>query len=144
MATAHLRGSERLQFGAITHLLAIPLQDLQFGRIDMWATIRCDNQPAQLIALLEAGLMDETITYRRTAAGAAYPLKLVEVEGAVLADSYHAWWSADGLSRSVVKVGPGPVGRRLINPDRDRAAMREWEARVHFRRVDGSTLEALL
>lgn len=144
MATAAIRGDERFEYtppgGALTtHLLAVPLQEVEAidtrPRTEWWsadgtarrvvtigtgvrelrATVRMEDQPGNLKALLRAGLHDDvTITYRRAALGTAYPCKLVTVEG-------------------------GEAGVR-----RDREKVRTWEARIHIRRVDGGTFDALL
>ncbi len=149
MATSALLGDARIEYtppseALVTHLLAVPLIELEGGQIDLWGTIRCENQPTNLIDLLENGLMDVTLTYRLTDSGTAYPVKLVEVVGAILDPSYHAWWSKDGLTRHVVKVGTAPVARKLLSPDRDRLGFGEYEARLHLRRTDGDDLEDLL
>lgn len=146
MATAHHRGSASILYpapgaGTITHLLAWPLRELEpadeysafewwsadrtkrnvveigTGVRDLWATIRADNQPAELKALLRAGLIDNvTLSYRRSAAGATFPFLLVATS----------------------------TGGVRLERDRARAALGEYEVRIHMRRVDGGTFDELL
>lgn len=149
MATAALRGDARISYtppaGALTtHLLALELSELEpidggsryewwsedktarsvvtvgSGVRELYATIRCDNQPGELKTLFRHALdSDVTLTYRLTAAGTAFECKLVAVVGA-------------------------RQGESGVIPDRDRYGFGEWEARVHLRRVDGGTFDGLL
>lgn len=147
MATAHLRGTARLEYtppggSLVTHLLATPLRDLTptdmrsryewwsedqttrevvtigAGVRDLQATIRFENQPAALKTLLRHALEDDvTVTYRLAAGGTAYPVKIVSVGG---------------------------DGGIEIQPDRQRSIFGEYEVRIRMRRVDGGTFDALL
>lgn len=143
MATAALAGDARFEYGAgpTTHLLAVPLKDVRpadprtrhvWWSADMTtrevtnvgaavyeiiATIRMDNEPDALKILLWNGLNGKELTYRTTSGGTAFPVLLVEVVG------------KDGVE---------------LDPDRDRYGFGEWEATVRLRRVDGTTLNALL
>lgn len=149
MATGHLLGSARLEYtppggSLVTHLLAAPLTELGVGVRDLAGTVRYENEPAALMALLDAGLRNVVITYRESAGGTAYPLLLVDVAGAVLREGYYAWWSPDGLARHVTVVGDGPVATQLLRQDRDRLGFGEYETRLHLRRVDGGDLTGLL
>lgn len=145
MATAHKKGTARFEYtleGVLTtFLLALPLRELtpvdiqpRFewwsanesarrivlignGVRDLWATIRMDDEPAALKALLRAGLHDDVVlTYRLSAGGVGYPCKLVETD----------------------------TGEAEIKPDRDRRAFAEYETRIRLRRVDGGHLDDLL
>lgn len=146
MASAHHRGSARITYpapggGTITHHLAWPLRELEpadeyivfewwsadktarnvvtvgSGVRELWATIRADNQPAELKALLRAGLIDNvTLSYRRSAAGAAFPFLLVATS----------------------------TGGVRLERDRARGVLGEYEVRIHMRRVDGGTFDELL
>lgn len=146
MASAHRSGSARIEYtppGAslTTHLLALPLRELEpadehaafewwsadkssrsvvavgSGVRDLWATIRADNQPAELKALLRAGLLGNvTMTYRRSATGTAFPFLLVATS----------------------------TGGVRLERDRARAAFGEYEVRIHIRRVDGGSFDDLL
>lgn len=142
MATGHLRGEARFTYdSALVHLLAIPLWRLEpvdnqpryvFESVDasarhivtigtgvreMWATIRCENQPAELKDMLRAGMhADEVLTYQESESGTEYPSKLVEIEG----------------------------GEVALMPDRERYGMGEYEVRIRLRREDGGTFDGLL
>ena len=125
-----------------THLIRVELQDVEAvdeiglhewwsadkstryvvkvgsGVRDIWATVRYDDQPTQLKALLRSALHDNvTVTYREEAGGTQYPCKVVATEG----------------------------GGVQIRPDRDAPdVFKLWEVRLHLRRVDGNTFDALL
>lgn len=142
MATAHIKGSSRIAYdpggGVITHLLAVPLQDIQQvdpqprfewwsvdersreivtiggGVREIWATIRMDNDPNGLRALLRAGIQDDvTVTYRHTDLGTAHLCKIVRTDS----------------------------GEVNVVPDRDRAGFGEWMVRILLRRVDGGSFD---
>jgi hypothetical protein len=124
-----------------THLLRVELQDVEAmdeiglhewwsadkstrfvvkvgsGVRDVWATVRYDDQPTQLKALLRSALWDNvTVTYREESGGTAYPCKVVATEG----------------------------GGAQIRPDRDAPAdFKLWEVRLHLRATTGS-FDALL
>ncbi|HSH44474.1 MAG TPA: hypothetical protein VK966_01325 [Longimicrobiales bacterium] len=140
MATAALKGDARLEYGATTHLLAAPLLELepadvqplkQFESADLTTrhivtigdgvrelhgTIRFENEPNALKALLRAALYeDETVTYRESGGGTGYPVKIVGTD----------------------------TGGAALRPDRQRYGFGEWEVRVHLRATSG-TLDGLL
>lgn len=105
-------GTERTVFtmGEVTH--------------ELQATVRFEDEPEALLALLVAGLEDDaTLLYRPYGSAVSgyleLPLKLVAVVGA-------------------------PAGQVLLKPDRERFAFGEYEATLQLRRVDGGDLEGLL
>jgi hypothetical protein len=126
----------------VVHQLAIPLLQLvpidRMIRHDWWAAdlknreivtlgdgveevvgvLRFENEPVELKALINTGLRDDTILYL-TVGSVIYPLRLVAVLDASNADE------------------------SVLEPDRDRYGFGEWECRLHLRRTDGSTLDAL-
>lgn len=150
MATRHLFGSASIEYVAeggtpVTHLLGAKLLDLApadvlrrydffaddhvarrtvtvgTGVSDLLATIRYEDDPAALKAMLRRGLRSNaTLSYLEEAGGDVYPVKLVAVVGASSQDET-------------------PIIR-----DRSRWRLGEWECRVHLRRVDGLTLDGLL
>ena len=145
MATAHLLRTARFTYtppggSPVVHLLALPLRELEVidsrSRYDWWsedgtsreivtvgpsvremvATIRMEDQPNELRAMLRAAIEnDVTLNYEPTTGGTSYPVKVVRVLG-----------------------GDGGV---QITLDRSR---RGWEARIHIRRVDGGTLDGII
>lgn len=141
MSLTVLRGDARFGYtpeggSPTTHLLAVPLMELQPANVqakyEWWseslttrelitigsapvsevvATIRLDDEPVQLKAMLEEAIFNGvTLTYRETASGTAYPVVL-------LGDS------------------------AAISPDRDMFGDGRWEARIHMRRIDGGNLD---
>jgi hypothetical protein len=126
----------------VVHQLAIPLLQIEpvdrMERHDWWAadldnrevvtvgagvyeimaTVRFENEPANLKALLRTALRDD-VTLFYTLGSTIYPLRLVAVLGASGADE------------------------TPLAPDRDRYGFGEWECRLHLRRTDGSTLDSL-
>lgn len=149
MATAALKGSASFSytpygtFTVLTHGLAIPLYNIRIMdrrvRYDWWAedlntrevvnigdgvreiqaTIRLDNEPTELRYMLQQALQyDLVLTY--TASTGSFPVRLVAVLEAADADE------------------------TPLVPDRDRYGYGEWECRVHLRRTDGGTLDAIL
>lgn len=147
MATEHLRGDAFFEWlaGSTTtqHLLAIPLHELEpvdlQERHDWWSadnrereivalgishvqeiygTIRFDNQPVALKAMLRDALLFNTqLTYYQNSVG--YPVHLVAV------------------------VGASSMDETPIKPDRDRHGYGEWECRVRLRRIDGGDLDGI-
>jgi hypothetical protein len=86
------------------------------GKSDLFASIRFDDQPARLRAMLRHSMDDGMVlNYKLTAAGTAHPMVVEEVLG----------------------------GDLRVRPDRERGAFGEWEAAVHFV-LDTTVLEALL
>lgn len=76
------------------------------GVQDLWATIRFENEPDELLTLLRAGLHEgATLTYRPAASGPEYECTLVDVEG----------------------------GEVALRPDRVRHGYGEWECRIRLR-----------
>lgn len=143
MATAHKKGAAKFTYtdpetsDEVTHLLAIPLFELQpidrGSRYEWWSedlmerhvvtvgdgvrdiigTIRMDDEPTKLKRMLRLALRhDLTLTYSQ--GGIDYEVKLVAVVGA----------DADEVP---------------LAPDRARAGFGEWEARVHLR-ATGNTV----
>lgn len=146
MATAALIGSATITYtppgGAqVVHQLAAPLLQIEpidrEIRHDWWAadldnreivtigtgvyeiraSIRFENEPDELKALLRTAQRSDVTLYY-TEGSNIYPVRLVEVLGAGGDDT-------------------------PLTPDRDRYGFGEWECRVHLRRTDGSTLDAL-
>lgn len=145
MATQALKGDARFAYdpggGTITHLLALPLMDMQpvdgqprfewwsanqrtreivtigGGVSELWGTIRMDNQPNELKDMLRAAIHEDvTVTYRETAVGTAFPCKIVTTDS----------------------------GEVALTPDPDRGGYGEWQVRVLLRRVDGGTFDGVL
>jgi hypothetical protein len=147
MATAALKGSATLAYtppgGTLTtHLLAIPLWEVRQidrrARYDWWAedldtrevvtvgdgvreilaTVRFENEPGAFRSLLRDALTyDLTLVY--TESTGTYPCRLVAILGASDADE------------------------TPMEPDRDRLGFGEWECRLHLRRTDGGTFDAM-
>lgn len=81
--------------------------------------IRYDDQPNELRDMLEEALYNGvTLTYSPDGS-ATYPLQLIA-------------------------TSPGGQDEVVISPDRDRGGFGEWEVGVTLRRVDGSSLDALV
>jgi hypothetical protein len=147
MATAALKGSATITYtppgGAqVVHQLAIPLLQIEpadrMARYDWWAedfdnrevvtlgtgvyeiraSVRFENQPDELKALLRTSLRSD-VTLFYTVGSTIYPLRLVAV------------------------LGASDMDETPLVPDRDRYGFGEWECRLHLRRTDGSTLDAL-
>lgn len=135
MAGAALSGSASIAYESVTFLLAVPLQDvrqvfprqrfewwsadqrsretilLEGGAADIEATIRCDDDPDGLIALVRYGLeQGGSLTYQAETAGATVPFVIVSV------------------------VGSGDIA---LNGDPDRYGFGEWSIRLRLRRLDG-------
>jgi hypothetical protein len=146
MSTRKHYGNAGFKYGAgpTTHQLAAPLRELRpialqrryrrwsldytavdtvvigAGVDDLLAVIRYDDQPAELRAMLKAGMNGTQLDYYPDLALATlYPFRLVEVQGG----------SGDEVA---------------ILPDRDRFAHGEYEATVRLRRMDGATVDSLL
>jgi hypothetical protein len=130
----------------IVHLLAVPLSPVRdirpssrVARYDWWAwnnidretvtvgsrvpelvvTIRLDDDPVGLLAMLEAALDDDlTLVYQLTASGTEFPVRVVEVMDSQGGDL-------------------GIVG------DRGRFGFGEWEVQVRLRRTDGGSLDGI-
>ena len=130
----------------VTHLLAAPLSPVREirparwrSRYDWWAedgvhrevvvvgegveevtaTIRMDDEPEELLDMLQAALEDDlTLTYQLSAGGAEFPVRVVEV--------------LDSQGGDVGLVG-----------DRGRYGGGEWEVRVRIRRTDGGSLAGM-
>ena len=132
MATAALIGSATITYtppgGAqVVHQLAAPLLQIEpidreivtigTGVYEIRASIRFENEPDELKALLRTAQRSDVTLYY-TEGSNIYPVRLVEVLGAGGDDT-------------------------PLTPDRDRYGFGEWECRVHLRRTDGSTLDAL-
>lgn len=150
MASRHLFGAARFRYlaagGILTELLlAARLIDLEpvdvRTRHEFWpadhihreivtlavpvydviGTIRYENEPDRLKAMLRRGLYaGSTLEYQDREDGPWYPTKLVRVIGAT--------------SENEIP----------ILPDRGRFRFGEYECRIHLRRVDGGTLDGLL
>ncbi len=130
----------------IVHLLAVPLSPVRelrpssrVARYDWWAwnnvdreivtvgdrvpevvaTIRLDDEPVELMAMLETALDDDTtLVYQLTESGAEFPVRVVEV------------MDSQG----------GDLG---IIGDRGRFGAGEWEVQVRLRRTDGGSLAGI-
>jgi hypothetical protein len=128
------------------HLLAVPLSpvrdlvpSLRRRRWDWWAddlrsrevvslesdvsevvaTIRLDDEPVELLALIQDALENDlTLTYTPVTSGEDFPVRIVEVVG------------ADG-------------DEVVLTPDRDRYGFGEWEVTLRLRRTDGGTLDGV-
>ena len=152
MATAQLKGTARFEYTSlessttITHLLAVPLLQVapvtRRQRFDWWsadlttrevvtvgdgvaevfATIRCENDPAGLVAMLRAALdQDVELTY------------------------FMAYEDSEGFPVHVVAIVGASGDDIPLEPDPDRFGFGEYLVRVQLRRTDGSgTLDALL
>lgn len=146
MATASLFGNAGFKYGTgpTTHRLGAPLREVHpigvqtrysrwsldqttrdvtvigAGVDDLSAVIRYENQPANLRAMLKAGMNGTLLKYYPDLGSSTfYPFTLVSVEGG----------SADEVA---------------IKPDRDRYGYGEYEASVRLRRTDGSGIDGLL
>jgi hypothetical protein len=127
----------------VVHKLAVPIRDIEpldaRTRFESWSadltarevvvvgagvrdivgSIRYDDQPAELKALIREGWEhDVVIAYQEMTAGPIYQLRIVEVVG-----------------------GHGVAG---VIPDRDRFAFGEYEARLRLRLAGSGTLDGLL
>lgn len=133
--------------GTVQHLLAVPLSpgrelvpSVRKRRFDWFAddfasrevvtvgsgvsevvaSIRMDDEPAELMALLGAALdHDLTLDYRWDESGEVFPVRVVEVLG-------------------------GSPDEVALTGDRDRFGGGEWEVRVRLRRTDGGSLAGML
>lgn len=94
---------------------------LDAGVDEIVATIRYEDQPDQLRALLRAGMDGAALIYRPYGPypNLEIPCLLVEI------------------------VGAGP-DEDLIKPDRDRWQLGEWETTIRLRAVDGGTFAGIL
>jgi hypothetical protein len=142
MASRALSGDARITWSGGTFLLAVPLQRvsqqaprarfewwaldqrtrevvaIEGGARDVEATIRCDDTPETLLALLRAGIeSDEVMGYQYEAGGASIPFVIVAV------------------------IGQQDIG---LEPDPDRFGFGEWAVRVRLRRTDGGGWEDVL
>ncbi len=152
MATDALKGSARFEYTSpessttVTHLLAVPLlavapasrrQRFEFWSADetnrevvvvgdgvpeVLATIRCENDPAGLTAMLRAALEhDVELTY------------------------FMESGDSDGLPVKVVAIVGSGGDEIALEPDPDRVGFGEYMVRLQLRRTDGSgTLDRLL
>jgi hypothetical protein len=142
MAGAALSGSASISYASVTFPLAVPLQEvrqvfprqrfefwsadartretvlIEGGAADIEATIRCDNDPEGLVALVRYGLESNgTFTYQRVTDGDAIPFVIVSVIGAQ---------------------------EITLDRDPDRFGFGEWMIRLRLRRIDGGNWAAVL
>lgn len=90
------------------------------GVYELHASIRYDDDPAGLKAMLRRGMQGAVLTYKITSAGTEYPVKLMAVGGS---------------------TNPSRIP---IERDRDRWRQGNYEARIHIKRVDGGSLDSML
>jgi hypothetical protein len=142
MAGSALSGSASITYGSTTVPLAVPLQDvrqifprqrfewwaadqrtretvlIEGGAADIEATIRCDNTPETLVALVQYGLeSNEALSYQAVTDGDSIPFVIVGVVG----------------SQDIA-----------LERDPDRFGFGEWMIRLRLRRVDGGNWSTVL
>jgi hypothetical protein len=141
VASAHLKGSARFTYipeddtDEVTLLLAVPLLDVEpapfRSRFEWWstdastravvnvgestqdifATIRCENQPAALTAMLREALENNVVlSYAKEESATPIVCRVVAIEGA-------------------------PPGTLRLQPDPERYGFGEYAVRLHLRAV---------
>jgi hypothetical protein len=144
MATAHLQGTARLQSGSLEHKLAVPLKQITpihvRQRHEWWSA---DNTTRETVALGTDAVQDIEATIRFENQPEALQALLASVleDGAEL--EYFKEESGAGIACTVVAVNGGD-GAISLSPDPDRYGYGEWACRVRLRAVGSDDWSSIL